>query len=112
LSAVSYPSGLDPEEALVAALSSYHMLFPVFRRKRRLRGHLIRRPRQGIMNKAADGREWMTKVTLRPRVVFEGDKRPTAVEAETLHHESHEACYITNSVKTEILIEEQAEGLL
>jgi organic hydroperoxide reductase OsmC/OhrA len=42
----------------------------------------------------------------------EGDKRPTAVEVETLHHESHEACYIANSVKTEILIEGQAESLL
>jgi hypothetical protein len=36
----------------------------------------------------------------------------TAVEVETLHHESHEACYIANTVKTEILIEGQAEGLL
>jgi organic hydroperoxide reductase OsmC/OhrA len=50
-------------------------------------------------------------VTLRPQIVFEGDKRPTANELEALHHEAHVACYIANSVKTEILIEGDAEGL-
>ena len=53
----------------------------------------------------------MTKATLRPRVVFTGDKRPIAEEVDALHHQAHEACYIANSVKTEVVIEGQAEGL-
>ena len=65
----------------------------------------------GVMLKTSDGREWMTKATLRPRVVFTGDKRPIAEEVDALHHQAHEACYIANSVKTEVVIEGQAEGL-
>jgi organic hydroperoxide reductase OsmC/OhrA len=65
----------------------------------------------GVMSKTSDGRESMTKVTLRPRVAFAGDKRPIAEEVDALHHQAHEACYIANSVKTEVLIEGQAEGL-
>jgi hypothetical protein len=48
------------------------------------------------------------KVTLRPRVDFSGDKRPTAEDVDTLRHEAHAACYIANSIKTEIAIEGQA----
>ena len=48
---------------------------------------------------------------LRPRMVFTGDKRPIAEEVDALHHQAHEACYIANSVKTEVVIEGQAEGL-
>jgi len=65
----------------------------------------------GVMSKASDGREWMTKVTLRPRVVFSGDQQPTAEEFDALHHQAHAACYIANSVKSEIVVEGQAEGL-
>jgi organic hydroperoxide reductase OsmC/OhrA len=50
-------------------------------------------------------------VTLRPRVVFDGDKRPTCSEVELLHHDAHETCFIANSVKTEIVIEGHAIGL-
>ena len=34
-----------------------------------------------------------------------------AEEVDALHHQAHEACYIANSVKTEVVIEGQAEGL-
>jgi len=65
----------------------------------------------GVMSEAGDGREWMTKVTLNPHVTFAGDKRPTAGDVDALHHESHVACYIANSVKTEIIVDGRAEGL-
>jgi organic hydroperoxide reductase OsmC/OhrA len=65
----------------------------------------------GVMGKTAEGREWVAEVTLRPRLVFEGENRPTAAEVDGLHHRSHEACYIANSVKTNILIDGHAEGL-
>ena len=65
----------------------------------------------GVLGKTTDGCEWMTKVTLRPRVDLSGDKRPTAVDVDTLRHEAHAACCIANSIKTEIAIEGQAAGL-
>jgi organic hydroperoxide reductase OsmC/OhrA len=109
---LSDPAGVDPEEALVASLSSCHMLFFLSFAARK--GFVVASYEDraiGVMGKTGDGREWMSKVTLRPHIVFEGDKRPTSADVEALHHEAHAACYIANSVKTEILIEGKAEGL-
>lgn len=108
----SDPSGVDPEEAFVAALASCHMLFFLaFAAKRGFEITTYEDMAVGVMGKSSDGREWMTKVTLRPRVTFSGGQRPRAVEFDALHHQAHAACYIANSVKAEIVVEAQAEGL-
>ena len=108
----SDPSGVDPEEAFVAALASCHMLFFLaFAAKQGFAITAYEDNAVAVMSKTSDGREWMTKATLRPRVVFTGDKRPIAEEVDALHHQAHEACYIANSIKTEVVIEGQAEGL-
>ena len=96
----SDPSGVDPEEALVAALSSCHMLF-----------FLSFAAKEGFVVKTPEGKEWMAKVTLRPCVVFEGERRPTAGEVESLHRRSHDACYVANSVRSEIQVDGKAEGI-
>src|SRR5947209_763301 len=109
---LSDPAGVDPEEAFVAALSSCHMLFFLSFAARK--GFVVASYEDrasGVLAKTDEGREWISKVTLRPHIVFEGDKRPTAADLEALHHQSHAACYIANSVKTEVLIEGNAEGL-
>jgi organic hydroperoxide reductase OsmC/OhrA len=59
----------------------------------------------GVMEKDNDGKISMTKVTLRPYVQFSGDKKPTMEQLEKMHHQSHEQCFIANSVKTEIVTE-------
>jgi len=46
-----------------------------------------------------------------PHIHFSGDKRPSAADVEAIHHEAHDACYIANSVKSEIRVEGSAEGL-
>jgi organic hydroperoxide reductase OsmC/OhrA len=108
----SDPSGVDPEEAFVAAIASCHMLFFLgFAAKRGFAITAYEDNAVGVMSKTGDGREWVTRVTLRPRVAFTGDKRPTAEEVDALHHQAHEACYIANSVKSEVVIEGRAEGL-
>ena len=63
------------------------------------------------MTKGNDGREWMSDVTLAPCVVFGGNSRPTSADVHELHHRAHEACYVANTVKTEIKIVERNEGL-
>jgi organic hydroperoxide reductase OsmC/OhrA len=63
------------------------------------------------MEKGADGRIQMTRVTLKPRVIFSGDKRPNEEDVEALHHKAQDACYIANTVKSEIVVEGEAEGL-
>ena len=65
----------------------------------------------GILDKTPEGKEWMAKVTLRPCVVFEGERRPTVGEVESLHRRSHDACYVANSVRSEIQVDGKAEGI-
>ncbi len=98
-------AGVDPEEAFVASLSSCHMLFFLDFAKRG--GWAISSyvdEAEGVLGKLADGRMAMTRVTLRPRVGWEGDP-PEAAALADLHHKAHEACFIANSVTTEILVE-------
>jgi organic hydroperoxide reductase OsmC/OhrA len=102
---LSDPTAVDPEEALVAALSSCHMLF--FLAYAASAGFVIDRYEDdavGEMGKNDKGRTAMVKVTLRPRITWVGTP-PGAEQLDQLHHRSHESCYIANSVTAEILIE-------
>jgi organic hydroperoxide reductase OsmC/OhrA len=108
----SDPSAVDPEEALVAALASCHMLF--FLDFARRAGFLVDAyddETEGIMEAGADGRVWMARVTLRPHIVFSGDKRPRRADVDALHRRAHDACYIANSVKSEVRVEGSEDGL-
>ena len=106
----SDPAGVDPEEALVASLSSCHMLFFLDFAKRA--GFVVdgyEDAAEGVIEKGADGRTRMTQVALRPRISYSGAKRPSAAEIAALHHKAHEACYIANSVTAEVTVESPAE---
>jgi organic hydroperoxide reductase OsmC/OhrA len=106
------PAGIDPEEALVAALASCHMLFFLHLAARA--GFVVAAYEdraEGVMGRREDGREWISRVTLRPAVAFAGEKRPDEAAVAALHHAAHEGCYIANSVRTEVRIEGRAEGL-
>ena len=76
------PAAVDPEEAFVSAT--------------------------GVLADDERGRRSMTVVTLRPQVAFSGERRPTADELVRLHHDAHEACFIANSVRTEVRVEPRA----
>jgi len=102
---LSREDAIDPEEALVAALSSCHMLFFLeFAAKAGFRIDDYRDDAVGIMGKSPAGRIMMTTATLSPNVVFSGDKRPSPADVADLHHRSHEACYIANSFRGEVVI--------
>lgn len=98
-------AGVDPEEAFVAALSSCHMLFFLDFAKRA--GFAVSSyvdEVEGVLGKLADGRMAMTRVTLCPRVEWDGDG-PDAAAIADLHHKAHEACFIANSVTSEVVVE-------
>ena len=102
----SVAAAVDPEEAFVASLSSCHMLW--FLSIAAGRGFVVESYRDeaiGIMGKDAAGALAMLRVTLRPEIVFGAGRRPTADEMAAMHDESHEKCYIANSVKTELRCE-------
>lgn len=99
-------AAVDPEEAFVAALSSCHLLW--FLSLAAQAGFVVddyRDEAVGVMARNAAGRVAVTQVTLRPRVRFGGDRRPSAEEHEALHHRAHERCFIANSVTSEVRCE-------
>jgi organic hydroperoxide reductase OsmC/OhrA len=46
----------------------------------------------------------MTRVTLRPKIGWAGDS-PDPAAIHDLHHRAHEACFIANSVTTDVQVE-------
>ena len=105
----SDPAGVDPEEGFVAAIASCHMLW--FLSLAAADGFVVDRYEDaavGHMGRFADGREGVTEATLRPRIDFGGDRRPTPEEIEALHEAAHERCFIANSVRSTIRIEPPA----
>ncbi len=100
------PSGVDPEEAFVASLSSCHMLFFLsIAASRRLLVESYVDNAEGILEKDSGGRLAMTRVTLHPQVVFGSAAHPSAEHIAEMHHLSHEKCFIANSVKTLVLVD-------
>jgi organic hydroperoxide reductase OsmC/OhrA len=57
------------------------------------------------MEKNAEGKMAITKVSLTPKITFSGDKKPSAEELDKMHHAAHDNCFIANSVKTEVTVE-------
>jgi organic hydroperoxide reductase OsmC/OhrA len=101
----SDPYGVDPEEALVAAVSSCHMLwFLDLARRAGLDVASYDDHAAGEIGRVAEGRYALTRITLRPRIAFAG-REPEQRELDALHHEAHERCFIANSLKTEVVVE-------
>lgn len=95
---------VDPEEMLVAALSSCHMLS--FLHVARLAGFAAsayRDKAKGVMETIAPGKQAVTKVELHPRIDWVGPV-PDAEKLKHLHHQAHEVCFIANSVKTVVTV--------
>lgn len=103
---MSDPAAIDPEEALVAAASSCHMLF--FLSIAAQRGFVVDDYRDhavGTLEKNQQGLLAMTRITLRPAVAFSLTP-PGAAELASLHQEAHARCYIANSIKADVVVEQ------
>ncbi|MBW8708563.1 MAG: OsmC family protein [Alphaproteobacteria bacterium] len=91
----------DPEDLLVAALSSCHMLsLLAICTKKKVTVQSYEDDAVGFLENDG-GKLWITRVILRPRVVCDAD----AATLEHIHHLAHEACFIANSVKTTVTVE-------
>lgn len=100
-------AGVDPEEMFVASLSACHMLFVLEFAARA--GWTVERYRdaaEGVLAKDVEGRLAMTRVTLRPEIRFQSPEPSTAALSD-LHHRAHAACFIANSVRTEVVVAPQ-----
>lgn len=100
----SNKDNVDPEEAYVASIASCHMLsFLYVAAKAGFAVTSYRDEAVGVMTKNARGVPWVSKVTLSPVIAW-ADREPDAEQLAQLHHAAHEACFIANSVNTEILV--------
>tara|TARA_R100001143_G_scaffold63591_1_gene73018 strand:- start:38139 stop:38594 length:456 start_codon:yes stop_codon:yes gene_type:complete len=100
----SSAESVDPEESFVASISSCHMLF--FLSIAAKKGFIVNSYKDkalGILSKNSDKLS-ITSVKLNPIVEFEGDNQPDKNMLSEIHKESHENCFIANSVKTDIEI--------
>ncbi|MGB7210242.1 MAG: OsmC family protein [Pyrinomonadaceae bacterium] len=101
----SVEAAVDPEEALVASVSSCHMLtFLYLAANADFNIASYEDNAIGEMATLDDGRQWLSKITLDPQIEWLGDTIPTAEQLASLHHDAHEMCYIANSVKSEIVV--------
>jgi organic hydroperoxide reductase OsmC/OhrA len=101
----SDPAGVDPEELLIAATASCHMLwFLSLAQDAGLEVASYRDLAEGRMGRIAPGRVGLTQVTLRPAIVFTG-AQPDAAAVSALHHAAHERCFIANSIRADVVVE-------
>jgi organic hydroperoxide reductase OsmC/OhrA len=101
------PLRYNPEELLVAALSSCHMLWYL---------HLCadagivvvsyEDQAEGTMEESSEGSGRFVRVTLRPHVRVKG----SVEQATALHQRAHELCFIANSVNFPIQHEAVTEA--
>jgi len=100
------PALVNPEEAFVAALSSCQMLtFLAFSAKKRFVVDRYSDHAVGFLEKNQNKKLAITRVILRPRVMFGGPNLPTSEQIVALHEGAHRECFIANSVTTEVTIE-------
>lgn len=96
----------NPEDLLVAALASCHMLtfLAICSRK----GIVVERyedEARGWLERPAGAPMHVTRVVLRPRIVFAEGATPDAATLASLHEQAHHGCFIASSVKTSVTIE-------
>jgi organic hydroperoxide reductase OsmC/OhrA len=95
----------NPEELFVAALSGCHMLtFLAVCARKKLTVDRYEDDAVGYLERVSGAPMHVTRVTLRPKVVFAGGPVDAAVLHE-LHEHAHRGCFIASSVKTVVTVE-------
>lgn len=105
----SIEEAVDPEEALVAATASCHML--TFLWVAAKEGFVIDAYEDaavGELTTGEDGKQWISKITLDPQIEWSGETQPTTQEIAEMHHAAHDGCYIANSIKSAIVVKDVA----
>lgn len=99
------PDFVDPEQGLVAALSSCYML--TFLALAHKFGHRVLRYEDnasGEIGRGEGGLKAVTRITLNPQVSFAEGQAPDEQGLDRLHHSAHKYCFVANSLKSEVVI--------
>lgn len=100
------PEMSNPEEALLASLSSCHML--TFLTVAALKRVVVDRYEDepvAELGKNEKGKMVVSRLTLRPKVTFSGDTMPSAEALKEMHRKAKENCFIGNSLLSEVILE-------
>lgn len=96
---------VDPEEAFVAAVASCHMMSFLHHASRAGRTVLAYADDAvGELGRNADGRRWIAKIVLDPRITWADGTAPDDTALAALHAAAHAECFIANSVRTEVVV--------
>ncbi|MBL4606854.1 MAG: OsmC family protein [Pseudomonadales bacterium] len=96
---------LNPDQALVGALSSCFMLTLLALAS--LKGYVVdsyQDNASGVLEKNEKGHFWVSNITIRPEVVFAEKSGPDQKALVSLFEKAHQGCFIANSIKTELSI--------
>ncbi|MCW4151216.1 OsmC family protein [Halomonas sp. 18H] len=101
------PQCADPEQMLISAVSSCHMLF--FLAIADYQGYQVASydddPVGYLERQGKKGME-VTRIELSPRIAFEGENIPDAQTIAKIHASAHRNCFIRNSITAEVVIQE------
>ena len=106
MSGANTPAFADPEQMLAASLASCHMqTFLLLAAKKRLQVESYEDTATATVEANGEGKMYVSKVRLKPRAVFMGDKRPSQDDIKNMHHKAHEHCFVSNSLISKTIIE-------
>jgi organic hydroperoxide reductase OsmC/OhrA/uncharacterized damage-inducible protein DinB len=101
----SVEEAIDPEEALVAAAASCHMLTFLWLAAKA--GFTVERYDDaaiGTMEKNASRQAYISQITLHPTIIWGPGGGPDAAQLAALHETAHQQCFIANSIRCKIVI--------
>lgn len=95
----------DPEQLLLSALASCHML--TFLAIAERQGYQIEQYQDtptAYLEKDTQGRMAVTRIELTPRVSLSGDKQLDAAILAKLHERAHRHCFIASSITAQVVV--------
>ncbi len=97
---------VNPEEAFLASLSSCHLLtFLAIASFRKFIVTSYTDNPVALLEKNGNGKMFVSKAYLRPKVEFTGANLPDENQIKEMHEKAHNECFISNSVLTEVIVE-------
>lgn len=102
----------DPEQMLISALASCHMLF--FLAIAEAKGYCVESYVDQAVGHLEKGPEGMsiTKIELFPKVTFTGARIPDEGAIEAIHAGAHKSCFIGKSIKAKVDVHAAADQAL
>lgn len=98
------PACADPEQMLVSAVASCHML--TFLAIAEFQGYRVEQYEDAAVGylEKVERSLMITRIELSPKVVFGSDKIPDGAALSRIHAGAHKNCFIGNSIKAQVTV--------